>query len=79
MKSKPNIDSFLNAAAGEISNKAHIQEINKTHKEQKIFRLSIELIKRLKREAYERSIEEGNRITETEIVESALWQYFDTR
>jgi hypothetical protein len=44
----------------------------KVYREQKIFRLPLELINALKREAYERSVKTGNRVTETELVEQAL-------
>lgn len=48
----------------------------RVHREQKIFRLPLELIKTLKREAYERSEKTGCRITETELVEQALREFF---
>lgn len=41
----------------------------KVHREQKVFRLPLDLINALKREAYERSIATGSRVTETELVE----------
>lgn len=41
----------------------------KVHREQKVFRLPLDLINALKREAYERSIATGCRVTETELVE----------
>ena len=44
----------------------------KVHREQKVFRLPLDLINALKREAYERSVQTGNRVTETELVEEAL-------
>ena len=44
----------------------------KIHREQKIFRLSTDIINALKREAFERSMNSGSRVTETEIVEQAL-------
>jgi hypothetical protein len=49
----------------------------KIHREQKIFRLPLDLINALKREAYERSISTGNRVTETELVEEALRRMID--
>jgi hypothetical protein len=48
------------------------QATTKVHREQKIFRLPIELINVLKRESYERSMKTGTRVTETELVEQAL-------
>lgn len=47
----------------------------KVHREQKIFRLPLDLIAFLKRESYERSMKTGSRVTETELVEQAL-RYF---
>jgi len=49
----------------------------KIHREQKIFRLPLDLINALKRESYERSVKSGSRITETELVEQALRSFFD--
>ena len=48
----------------------------KIHREQKIFRLPLDLINDLKREAYERSVKTGSRVTETELVEKALREFF---
>jgi len=48
----------------------------KIHREQKVFRLPLDLIKHLKRESYERSINLGSRVTETELVEQALRNFF---
>lgn len=44
----------------------------KMHREQKVFRLPLDLINALKREAYERSVKTGSRVTETELVEKSL-------
>lgn len=49
----------------------------KVHREQKVFRLPLQLINTLKREAYERSVATGSRVTETELVEQALTEFFD--
>lgn len=49
--------------------------ITKVHREQKIFRLPVDLIASLKREAYERSVKLGGRVTETDLVEQALKSY----
>ena len=46
--------------------------ITKVHREQKVFRLPLDLINALKRECYERSVKTGLRVTETELVEQAL-------
>lgn len=44
----------------------------KVHREQKVFRLPLDMISALKREAYERSVRTGSRVTETELVEQSL-------
>lgn len=43
----------------------------------KIFNLTPELVQALKREAFERSMQEGRRVTETELVDTALRQYLN--
>ena len=48
----------------------------KAHREQKIFRLPLDLIAFLKRESYERSVKTGSRVTETELVEQALRSFY---
>lgn len=48
----------------------------KVHREQKIFRLPLDLIAFLKRESYERSVKTGSRVTETELVEQALRAHY---
>lgn len=47
----------------------------RVHREQKVFRLPVDLIATLKREAYERSVKAGGRVTETDLVEQALKAY----
>lgn len=49
----------------------------KVYREQKVFRLPIDLINVLKRESYERSVKAGSRVTETELVEQALRIFFN--
>ena len=49
---------------------------SKMHREQKVFRLPLDLINLLKRESYERSVKTGSRVTETELVEQALRNFF---
>ncbi len=51
-------------------------ETRRVYREQKVFRLPIDLINELRREAYERSVKKGSRVTETEIMEEALRKYF---
>jgi hypothetical protein len=48
----------------------------KVYREQKVFRLPLDLINTLKREAYERSVKTGSRVTETELVEQSLRTFF---
>jgi hypothetical protein len=50
--------------------------VAKVHREQKVFRLPLDLINTLKRESYERSMKTGSRVTETELVEQALRGFF---
>lgn len=47
----------------------------KMQKEQKLFRLSMDIIDALKRESYERSVATRTRVTEVELVEQALRAY----
>lgn len=49
---------------------------SKIHREQKVFRLPLDLINLLKRESYEKSVKTGSRVTETELVEQALRNFF---
>ena len=49
----------------------------KVHREQKLFRLPLDLINELKREVYERSVKSGSRVTETELVEQSLRAFFN--
>ena len=79
---KPNKDpsSFLEGGAAEASDKSAKRPAKvaepvfeaKVHREQKVFRLPLDLINTLKREAYERSVKTGARVTETELVEQSL-------
>jgi hypothetical protein len=86
MKAKPDINAFLDGGAGdrsESSPKKRKEVINnfttvfkgKIHREQKVFRLPLDLINDLKRESFERSIKTGVRVTEAELVEQALREY----
>jgi hypothetical protein len=89
MKAKPNIDEFLESGASDLANKSTktkqavtesqvtiTQPPAKVHREQKIFRLPVDLINELKREAYEQSVKTNTRVTETELVEQALRAFF---
>lgn len=77
MKGKPNINAFLEGGAADLANKTEQrQPTAKVQREQKIFRLPIDLINELKRESYEQSMKTGTRVTETELVEQALKAFF---
>lgn len=91
MKAKPNTDQFkpkkdpsdfLEGGAADKAEKAQTVAVQplietKVHREQKVFRLPLDLINTLKREAYERSMKTGSRVTETELVEQSLRMFFD--
>lgn len=72
--------SFLEGGAADASDRSAKQPLKvvepvfeaKVHREQKVFRLPLDLINTLKREAYERSVKSGARVTETELVEQSL-------
>jgi len=82
---KPHKDpsTFLEGGAADASNKVDLPPAKpaqpvteaRVHREQKVFRLPLDLINALKREAYERSVETGARVTETELVEQALRRF----
>jgi hypothetical protein len=78
-------DAFLEGGASDLANKSKkpqqaatesqvmiTQPPAKVYREQKIFRLPVDLINELKREAYEQSVKTKTRVTETELVEQAL-------
>ena len=80
--------SFLEGGAADAADRKEIpQQLNfttpqtiavaKVHREQKIFRLPLDLIFELKRESYERSVKTGSRVTETDLVEQALRTFFN--
>lgn len=86
MKAKPDINAFLEGGAGdrpELPLKKRKEVLNdftpvfkgKIHREQKVFRLPLDLINDLKRESFERSIKTGVRVTEAELVDQALREY----
>lgn len=91
MKAKPDTDQFkpnkdpsdfLEGGAADAADRhgtppRGMQVAAKVHREQKIFRLPLDLIAFLKREAYERSVKTGSRVTETELVEQALRNFYN--
>jgi hypothetical protein len=88
-QAKKDPSSFLESGAADLANQiekpqqasseSQAQTTTKVHREQKIFRLPVDLINQLKRESYERSMKTGSRVTETELVEQALKAYFIDR
>jgi hypothetical protein len=91
-KLKKDPSAFLEGGAADVADKTRNAQLQdgvsnsiqleaktadiRIYREQKIFRLPLGLIKTLKREAYERSEKAGCRITETELVEQALREFF---
>lgn len=90
MKKKPNTEQFNFKKdpsefldAGSVDLVKRIDSVpsestvvnSRVYREQKVFRLPIDLINALKRESYERTVASGNRVTETELVEKALKSY----
>jgi hypothetical protein len=91
-KPKKDPSAFLEGGTADLANQTEksqqassefqaptTQTTTKVHREQKIFRLPVDLINELKREAYERSMKTGLRVTETELVEQALKAFFIDR
>ena len=90
-KPKKDPSAFLEGGAADAADRAERQNPTavppaptdqpvaeaRVHREQKIFRLPLDLIKYLKRESYERSEKTGSRVTETELVEQALRAFFN--
>lgn len=86
-KLKKDPSDFLEGGAADAADKlkkaqtiATQPEIEtKVHREQKVFRLPLDVINTLKREAYERSMKTGLRVTETELVEQSLRMFFNSK
>ncbi|ACQ68888.1 hypothetical protein [Candidatus Williamhamiltonella defendens] len=76
MKKKPSLDEFR-SGGGEIvkekSNETYSvsERMNKTIRLRKIFE------KKLKENAFHRSMKENRRVTESDIIDEALEKYFD--
>jgi len=76
MKSKPSIDDFLQSGAADAENRvADLPVSPRIHRDQKVFRLPLDVIKALKNYAHDLSMETDTRITEQLIVEQALRAY----
>ena len=71
--------AFLDGVAAEQPEKPPAQNIRGVGQPKltKIFNLTPALVQALKREAFERSTEQGRRVTETELVDAALRQYLN--
>ena len=87
-QAKKDPSAFLESGAADIANQIEKPQqassesqapTTRVHREQKIFRLPVDLINELKRESYERSMKIGYRVTETELVEQALKAFFIDR
>jgi hypothetical protein len=85
MKSKPNIDAFLEGGAGSErvappETRPHTDamaavEIPTEFRKQMVMQLPIALINDLKRRALEQSVSSGKRVTQQQLVEDALKRY----
>ncbi len=87
MKSRPNVDQFLEGADKESPAKKKNDEkrsaggaevpVKKEPKVQKNFRIRKSLADKLKLEAVKKSIEIDDRVTEESIIEQLLEDYFE--
>lgn len=81
MKSKPNIDAFLDAgAASDRQPKRETTSPPATpvpteFRKQMVMQLPVALINDLKRRALEQSVSSGKRVTQQQLVEEALKSY----
>jgi|GEM_PF-1507200 len=89
MKSKPNIDAFLDGGAAAERSKpdpapavvstsrraAVASEVPTEFRKQMVMQLPIALINDLKRRALEQSVSTGKRVTQQHLVEEALKKY----
>jgi hypothetical protein len=84
MKSKPNIDAFLEGgsaserqpSAATISRPEPVAAVTPTEfRKQMVMQLPIALINDLKRRALEQSVNTGKRVTQQQLVEEALKKY----
>lgn len=81
MKSKPNIDAFLDAGAAsdrqpkrETSSQPAVP-VPTEFRKQMVMQLPVALINDLKRRALEQSVSSGKRVTQQQLVEEALKKY----
>ena len=81
MKSKPNIDAFLDGGAAterpkkESATAATAQTATGEFRKQMVMQLPVTLINELKKRALELSLSSGKRVTQQQLVEDALKSY----
>ena len=84
MKSKPNIDAFLEGGAAAERQPKLTQErqpepaasiVPTEFRKQMVMQLPVALINDLKRRALEQSVNSGKRVTQQQLVEEALKKY----
>jgi hypothetical protein len=79
MKSKPNIDAFLEGGAATEQSKSatnsRVPAAPTEFRKQMVMQLPVALINDLKRRALEQSVSSGKRVTQQQLVEEALKRY----
>lgn len=82
MKTKPNIQAFLDGGAAsentkrpEASDTANPEAISGDFRKPMVMQLPVSLINELKRRALELSLSSGKRVTQQQLVEEALKTY----
>ncbi|MFC5491388.1 hypothetical protein [Dokdonella soli] len=79
MKSKPNIDAFLDGGAATEQPKKESSEpaalASGEFRKQMVMQLPVPLINELKRRALDLSLQSGKRVTQQQLVEEALKNY----
>ncbi len=84
MKSKPNIDAFLEGGAATDRQpkpatnpraESPVAEVPTEFRKQMVMQLPVALINDLKRRALEQSVSSGKRVTQQQLVEEALKKY----
>ena len=80
MKSKPNIQAFLDGGAAAEQSKREIgvnrgEEITTDFRKQMVMQLPVPLINDLKKRVLELSLQTGKRVTQQQLVEDALKSY----
>lgn len=78
MKTKPNIDAFLDGGAATEQPKKESSEpvaSSSEFRKQMVMQLPVTLINELKKRALELSLQSGKRVTQQQLVEEALKNY----